>query len=172
MRSRNRARTFGSTLAVLVLGAACSTQTRVGFAPTDGSADDADEVDAAADATSDVSTIDSTTPSGDGATQDVVTPANDAVADDTGSAAETGGGTDAAAETGVVEAGTPDANCSVGSGADYQATCTGCTISATCLLMCQSCTTDAQTQNADPTLQLPCAAGTSAQNTNGELTCS
>jgi len=75
------------------------------------------------------------------------------------------------ADTGVVDATGDGSNCSVGPGADYQATCTSCTISATCLLKCASCTTKAQGQNPNPSLQLPCPGTMAVQNIDGVLTC-
>jgi hypothetical protein len=155
---------------VFALVAGCAT-TPAGFAPPDGSVDAAKSLDAAADGTSeDGEDGGSTTPPGDSGTQDSETPQSDAGEEASDSMApESGGPTDGgSADTTTVDAPV----CSVGAGADYQASCTGCSISATCLLTCTSCTTDAQTQNPNPSLQLPCPGTMAVQNTNGVLTCS
>jgi hypothetical protein len=176
MRCGIRGRTVGMMVAALVLCAACAARTPVGFAP-EGTGDDASDLDAAGDTSSEIGVGDSTGPSVDSATSDSTSgqpdAAGEAMAQDTGGAAETGPG-----ETGTPDTGAPDAteqdaaSCSVGAGADYQATCAGCSISGTCLLTCTSCTTKAQTQNPNPSLQLPCPGTQSVQNTNGVLTCS
>lgn len=173
MRCGNPGAAAGATLMAVALVAACSARVPVGFAPPDGSADGAKSLDASTDdGTSGGDDGGSTPPPVESSTQDSETPeaeadAGDAAGDST--APDVGTPTDG----GPADTSTPDAlTCSVGSGADYQASCTGCSISATCLLTCTSCTTDAQTQNPNPSLQLPCPGTMAVQNTNGVLTCS
>ena len=99
--------------------------------------------------------------------------AGETMAQDTGEPEDAGSVDTGADETGVTDAGVDAGTCSVGPGpgANYQATCTGCSISATCLLTCASCTTKNQMQNPNPSLELPCPAAESVQNIDGVLTC-
>jgi hypothetical protein len=176
--------------AVAVLGA-CATGTLDTYGPADGAASESSVAETGGK--------DSAAPAEGAATQDAPGPADtgvdaaaagdggadggggdgsvDATSPDASEGGSTdGSATDAATETGPSDAGPGDAagdgsNCSVGPGADYQATCTSCSISATCLLHCASCTTKAQTQNPNPTLQLLCPGTMAVQNIDGVLTC-
>jgi hypothetical protein len=61
----------------------------------------------------------------------------------------------------------------VAPGGSYAASCTGCAAQSTstgCVLECQSCREANGTENANPTLALPCSSG-SASNQNGSLVC-
>jgi hypothetical protein len=62
------------------------------------------------------------------------------------------------------------AACYLGPNPGYAATCTDCNIDDTCMLTCAGCTKIDGTQNLNPSLQLPCTAG-SVQNNNGTLGC-
>ncbi len=166
-------RTVGTTLVVAAICAACA-RAGAGLGPA-GSDDDASAAEGATDARQDADAGGSTSPSQDGAIHDSTgagDPGGDAATNDTGASAETG-----PTETGPEDAYVSDGStvdepyCPVGAVANYQETCTGCSISATCLLTCSSCTTAAQMQNPNPNLQLPCPSGESVQNVNGVLKC-
>jgi hypothetical protein len=166
MRSQERRRAFGTLLGAVAFCASCTAQVPAGFAPRDGSVDGADHLDGATDATGggDASS------SSDGGAADSLAPEAEDPTDD--APADDGSVDTGAADTGATDGATADAlDCSVGSGADYQASCTGCSIGASCLLTCTSCTTMAQTQNPNPSVQLPCPGTTSVQNDNGVLAC-
>lgn len=172
MRYRARRRITALILATGIVCTACSVRAPVGFEPLEAGADAG-----VFDATSDVA-ADQATPPEDGPALDTAIPrpeAGDGPAEsaslETGIPAETGVLETGPSDTGTDVAAGDGSNCSVGPGADYQASCTGCSVSDTCLLTCTSCTTDAQTQNANPSLQLPCSGTESVQNFNGVLTC-
>jgi hypothetical protein len=167
MRRDNRGLPVGMALLALALCGACGTRALPGFAPGDGSVDDAN-IDAIGEGD-----LDSTPPVDGGAAQDSTIPASDTGASDDSTAQDAGVADANPVDTGAADTSTSDGStCSAGGGADYQATCTSCSISASCLLTCASCTTDSQMQNANPSLQLPCPGTMSVQNTNGVLTCS
>ena len=127
-------------------------------------------------------TQDSTWPIAEGgdasATADSMAPDTghpmDASATDTGLAdsgqADTGLADTGSADTGPLDSATAASVCSVGPGAAFQLTCSGCSISA--VLSCASCTKKDQTQNSNPSLQLPCPGSMSVQNSDGVLSCS
>jgi hypothetical protein len=87
------------------------------------------------------------------------------------SSLDTGAADVAVADTGA-DAPSDGSSCSVGPSPSYQATCASCSISATCVLTCASCTKKDQTQNPNPTIQLPCPGTLSVSNDDGVLVCS
>jgi hypothetical protein len=172
----------------------------LGASPSDGSAletsgeasssgdstpsmDDAGSTDDSSAPTPDGSATDSTAPPDDGPTPDSA-PAPDAGSDSSAPAGDGGPPMDATQrdssppadatppDTGRPDVGTGDAaSCPLGPNPSYQRSCAGCAVSATCLLTCATCTKQDQTENANPSLQLPCAGTTSPTNINGVLVC-
>ncbi len=146
-------------------------------APADAGAPEAAPAGDSSLAPDEGATEDSTAPladGGDGAAN------ADSMAPDAGHPLDSGPADTGIADTGLADTGTPDtgapdagagdAACSVGPVADYQASCSGCSIMA--VLTCASCTKKDQTQNLNPSLPLPCPGATSVQNTDGVLSCS
>ena len=94
-------------------------------------------------------------------------PTGDSMAPDTGSAPDTG-------PPRHRRAGHGDQRCFdvLGRPApSYQNSCTSCTVSPTCLLSCSSCTKRDQSQNPNPSVQLPCPGTMSVENNDGSLLC-
>ena len=175
-------RTLGMALVAAALCVACEPPDSSAFGLPEAATD---EVDAGAH--------DATPSSHDGSTHDATSSqpeagepegaAADAPAGSTPADSATDTTTDAvsldagSSDAGSTETGTPDTStidapvCTAGPDADYQASCTACSVSTTCVLTCTSCTTKAQTQNPNPSLQLPCTGTESVQNEDGVLTC-
>jgi hypothetical protein len=172
--ARTASRTVRLALVAAALGVACVPPDSSAFGLPEAATEDA--VDAGARDTGsflhDASTpgADATAPGHEAGEPEASTadaPAESTAADGTTEDAHDGG----SADTGT-DAATSDAPvCTAGPAPDYQASCTGCSIGATCVLACTSCTTKAQTQNPNPSLQLPCAGTESVQNEDGALTC-
>ncbi len=108
-----------------------------------------------------------------GSSSDAAEDSSEGAAPGDSSVADTGASLDTGSpDTAVLDAALDgDAGCSTGPTAAYQQTCTTCSISVTCLLSCASCTKRDGTQNANPTLQLPCPGTMSVQNIDGNLQC-
>jgi hypothetical protein len=156
-------------------GSAPDVTTADGSAETSGPADSAPGVDSggsAPDSTDDApgsvsdSSADTTAPASDagdesttGDSASIETSTADVAVHDTGADAPPDAPGDAS-------------SCSAGPSPSYQATCMTCSISATCVLTCASCTKKDQTQNPNPTIQLPCPGTLSVSNDDGTLVCS
>jgi hypothetical protein len=151
----------------------------------DVTADGSPETSAPADSSPGLDSSGSSPDSGDDSPDDSIGSLSDSPADTTAPTSDAGDGSTTsdsssldtgAADVAVQDTGAdapPDASsCSAGPSPSYQMTCTTCSISATCLLTCASCTKKDQTQNPNPTIQLPCPGATSVSNDDGVLVCS
>jgi hypothetical protein len=178
----------GHTVALLgAVGALCvacasgGAETSNGFTSDDGSAADVTTADVSREASpvadsapgldSAASSPDSSDDSTGSGTNDSSADASDGPATAESAAVDTGS-SDVASETGAADASGDATSCSAGPSPSYAATCTGCSISATCLLSCESCRKKDQTMNLNPWVQLPCPGTTSVSNNDGVLVCS
>jgi hypothetical protein len=167
---------------VCMIGAPCVSCATGGGVTSDGSGSDdgsvADGTTLETSATAD-SSAGSDTSSSSPDSSDVSSLTIDSSADPSDGVATT--------ESGPVDTGAPDvafhdaatadapgdaATCSAGPSPSYAQTCTNCSISATCLLSCESCRKKDQTLNLNPWVQLPCPGTTSVWNNDGVLVCS
>jgi hypothetical protein len=157
---RGRVHAVGWTLIVILFGA-CKDASPNGFGSTgDGGPDATASVDSG-------SSDEAETQDGGGSPPpDAGNPNEDADVPSDGSAQDTG-----PVDTGIPEVGPTTCQYDAGNGADYQASCTSCNLSPSCLLSCASCTNKGGSQVNNPSVQLPCPAGEAVQNNDGILTC-